>query len=276
LGKFADAIDQNRDIKVVPLSDRKDTISVKNDTRKLEDGEALLKPTRKHPIDRNLITLHAPQSYESEQFKHLRTNILFPITGTPPRSILITSTAPGEGKSFVAANLAVSIAQGIHEHVLLMDCDLRRPKQHHIFGYEGCIGLREHLTQQTPLPSLLLKTDVDKLTLLPAGTRPHNPSELLSSEQMFEFIREVRNRYQDRFVVIDSPPPQLTSESSAISRHVDGIILVVESGKTKKDLILNLIETLGKEKMIGTVFNRFDPRSTSYYGHYKNYKSYYG
>jgi protein-tyrosine kinase len=260
---------------VVPLSDRKETTPLPSQKAISEHDQALIKTTRKHAIDLNLITLHSPQSFESEQFKHLRTNILFPISGAPPKCIMITSTAPGEGKSFVAANLAVSIAQGIHEHVLLVDCDLRRPRQHHIFGYDHCTGLREYLTQKTPLPSLFLKTDVEKLTLLPAGTRPPNPAELLSSERMFEFIKEVRDRYQDRFVVIDSPPPQLTSESNAISRYVDGVILVVESGKTKKDLILNLIESLGKEKVIGAVFNRFDSRQFGYYGNYKKYDAYY-
>ena len=108
-------------------------------------------------IDPNLVTLHAPESYEAEQFKILRSNILYPVAGEPPRSILVTSTAPGEGKTFTAANLAISIALNINKHVLLIDADLRRPQLHRRFGFDDGPGLSNYLADGADLPSLLVK-----------------------------------------------------------------------------------------------------------------------
>ena len=227
----------------------------------------------KDNLDRNLITLLNPQSFESEQFKILRTNLLFPVSGKPPRCIMITSAVPGEGKSFVSANLAVSIAQNIDEHVLLVDCDIRKPTMHSVFGFVDVQGLSEYLSKGIALSSLLIKTDLNKLTLLPAGTPPPNPAELLSSQQMSELVKEVKERYNDRYIIIDSPPPQLTAETSAIARHVDGIILVVKYGGTPRHIVAELIDILGKEKILGVVVNWYDIRSSisNKYGKYGKY-----
>ncbi len=219
-------------------------------------------------IDPLLITGLDPQSAEAEQFRILKNNILFPAKGDPPKSIMITSTAPGAGKSFVAANLAISIAQNIDEHVFLMDCDLRSPSIHSLFGFDDIQGLSEYLSEAKPLSSLLVKTFLDKLTILPAGKIPFNPSELLSSEQMRRLIQEVKLRYSDRYIIIDTPPPYLTSETNAISRQVDGIVIVIHQGKTRKKDVLDLIDIYGKEKIIGIVYN-FAKKKIGYgYGKY--------
>jgi exopolysaccharide/PEP-CTERM locus tyrosine autokinase len=231
-----------------------------------------------HDVDKNLITLLKPHSFEAEQFKILRTNILFPKSGQPPRSIMVTSSVPGEGKSFVAANLAISIAQNINQHVLLIDCDMRRPCIHTRFGYNGASGLSDYLSKSTSLPSLLLKTPVKRLTILPGGSPPENPAELLSSEQMSQLLIEVRERYHDRYIVIDSPPPHLTAEARAIARQVDGIVLVIKCGMTKREVVSELIEMIGKDKILGIIFNWFNLNSAKYYGYgkYRYYKKYYG
>lgn len=237
----------------------------------------LAKPLHKHNrVNENLVTLLNSQSFESEQFKILRTNLLFPVSGKPPRTILVTSAVPGEGKSFVSANLAVSIAQNIEEYVLLVDCDIRRPSQHKNFGFDDVPGLSEYLSRKVPLSSLLLKTQVKKLSLLPGGTPPPNPSELLSSEPMSELVEEVKARYPDRYIIIDSPPPKFTAETAALARQVDGLVLVVNSGKTPRGLVEELVETLGKEKILGIVMNRFDFQGSRYYGYgkYGKYASY--
>jgi len=158
-------------------------------------------------IDKNLISITKPYSMETELFKVLRGRILFPASGKPPRSILVTSAVPGDGKSFIASNLAVNMAQNIGENVLLVDCDLRRPRIHKNFGFGHVKGLSEHLSNNTKLPDLLLKTVVDKLTLLPAGKQPANPSEIMSSAIMGDLIDELKSRYDDRYLIIDSPPP---------------------------------------------------------------------
>lgn len=146
-------------------------------------------------IDKNLVALLKAQSFENEQFKMLRTNLLFPSSGKSPRTIMVTSAVPDEGKSFVAANLAISIAQSIQEYVLLIDCDIRRPCIHTQFGFGDVPGLSEHLANGPSLSSLLLKTEVNKLSILPGGKPPHNPSELLSSQRMSKLLEEVTERY---------------------------------------------------------------------------------
>ena len=228
-------------------------------------------PFAQNPVDPRLVTLLDPQGFESEQFKMLRTNLLFPVDGKVPRSIMVTSALPGEGKSFLAANLAITIAQNINEHVLLMDCDMRRPSVNRMFGFGRVPGLSEHLSQGFPLPSLFLKTGIRKLTLLSAGVPPTNPAELLSSSQMSDLLAEVKARYSDRYVIVDSPPPHLTAEAQVIARQVDGILIVVKYRGTDRNLVADLVEKLGKEKVLGVVFNFFDQRVSAYKGKYGAY-----
>ncbi|MBL7180662.1 MAG: polysaccharide biosynthesis tyrosine autokinase [Desulfobacterales bacterium] len=195
------------------------------------------------------------------------------LSGKAARSIMVTSAVPGEGKSFVAANLAISIAQSIQEHVLIIDSDMRVPSIHRQFGFDDIPGLSEYLANGTPLSMLLQKTKVDKLSILPAGKPPHNPAELLSSQRMSKLLEEVRERYSDRYIIIDSPPPKLTAEANALARQVDGILLIVKYGSTPRDMVSDLIELLGKEKILGVVFNRVDMRLSNYLA-YKRYAKY--
>ena len=225
-------------------------------------------------IDKNIVSIKKPYSLEADLFKVLRGNILFPVSGNPPRSILVTSAVPGDGKSFIASNLAVNMAQNIGESVLLVDCDLRRPCVHKNFGFNHVKGLSEHLLNHTKLPDLLLKTMVDKLTLLPAGKPPANPSEILSSAKMADLIDELKSQYDDRYLIIDSPPPLMAPETRAIAKLVDGIIVVIKCGSTPLDLIEELINSLDKEKILGAVINQHDMPSSRYYG-YKKYSKYY-
>ncbi|MEA1948220.1 MAG: polysaccharide biosynthesis tyrosine autokinase [Thermodesulfobacteriota bacterium] len=225
-------------------------------------------------IDKNLVSIKKPYSMEADLFKVLRGRILFPVSGKPPRSILVTSAVPGDGKSFIASNLAVNMAQNIGETVLLVDCDLRMPCIHKNFGFNNVKGLSEHLSNHTKLPDLLLKTMVDKLTLLPAGKPPANPSEILSSAKMADLIDELKSRYDDRYLIIDSPPLCMAPETSAIAKRVDGIIVVIKCGSTPLDLLDELINSMGKEKILGAVINQYGMPSSRYYG-YRKYSKYY-
>lgn len=230
----------------------------------------------KNRIEKNMVTVFKPFSYETEMFKFLRGKILNPLAGDPPKSILVTSAVPGEGKSFVSANLAVTIAQSIQEYVLLMDCDLRKPRIHTMFGLPDAYGLSEHLTHDTDLSPLMLKV-MSKLAILPAGRVPQNPSELLSSPKMSSLLLELKEEYDERYIIIDSPPPAMAPETLAISKNVDGILIVIKHGSTPLALVNDLINSFGKEKIIGAVLNRFDLRSSKSYGYgkYKQYKKYY-
>ena len=219
-------------------------------------------------VDRTLVALTNPHSTEAEQFKILRTNILYPVSGQPPRSILITSAAPGEGKSFAAANLAISIAMNINRYVLLIDADMRRPDLHRRFGLGEVPGLSNYLMDGTALPSLLQKTQVEKLTLLPAGSSPANPSELISSERMAHLLSEVSSRYSDRLIVVDAPPLSMAAESGVLARQVEGILVVVRHGKTKREEVINLLSRVEEEKLLGCFLNGVDRSTSRYYGYY--------
>jgi capsular exopolysaccharide synthesis family protein len=227
-------------------------------------------------VSPDLVSLVNPEGPEAELFKLLRTRILFPQSGHPPRTILVTSALAEEGKSFVAANLAVNIARNVDEHVLLVDCDLRKPSIHAKFGYNGVQGLSEFLSAGLELPSLLVKTGVAKLTLLPSGASPSNPSELISSSRMAGLIEELKARYDDRYIILDSPPPMMAPETSAIAKWADGILVVVRHG-TPMSLVEELVAHLDREKIIGVVINRVHQREFrrySYKKYYNKYKSY--
>jgi capsular exopolysaccharide synthesis family protein len=218
-------------------------------------------------IDRNLVALTDPHSPEAEQFKILRTNILFPLAGSPPRSILVTSASPSEGKTFAAANLAISIALNINRHVLLIDADMRRPELHKRFGFGSVPGLSDYLAEGRPLTSLLLKTKVEKLTLLAAGPPPDNPAELIGAERMSSLLAEVTNRYPDRIVVIDAPPPALAAETGVLARQVDGILVVVRYGSTRRSDLADLVARVGEKKILGSIVNYIETAASRYYGY---------
>ncbi len=272
MGKIHDALTKSdKENKAATVTEKPSTFKVYDrKDKKKESSDVIRTIFKKKDVDKNIVSLLEPQSFEAEQFKHLRTNILFPVSGKPPRSIMVTSSVPGEGKSFVASNLAVSIAQNIDQHVLLMDCDLRKATVHKNFGFDEVDGLSEYLSQKTPLSSLLLKTDINKMTILPGGKPPNNPAEIMSSTKMSDLLKEVKTRYNDRYIIIDSPPPHLTSETSVIARQVDGILLVVKAGSTKRELVEELLEMMGKEKVLGVVLNWFDINSIKNYGYNKH------
>ena len=283
MGKIHDALEKSgrvNDLKVVTAVEPK-TAEEQTANKEIKVMKTQTVAQEKSPdlrkIDPHLITYHDPGSVEAEIFKILRTNILFPKTGHPPRTIMVTSAIPGDGKSFVAANLAISIAQGVEEHVLLMDCDMRRSSIHNCFGYRDTVpGLSDYLSNRQPLEHLLIKTVVDKLTILPGGIPPHNPAELLSSQAMKNLLRETKERYKDRYIIVDSPPPQLTAETAALAKTIDAIIVVVKYASTPKDLVKELIDKLGREKIIGVVMNGYRVPTTERYGYgmYKKYKKY--
>jgi len=214
----------------------------------------------------------------SEAFRVLRAKILVPPDGRPsPRTIVVTSVLPQEGKSFVSANLGITLAQGIDQHSLLVDCDLRLPTLSSLFGIERAGGLSDYLKNTSELSSLIRKTSMDKLSILASGVPPVNPAELLGSTRMNNLVAELSLRYPDRFVVFDCPPLLVASESMTLSQVVDGVVLVVRQGVTSRVLLQQAIADIGKERILGVVFNghRHNPitakilgKASSYYGNY--------
>jgi protein-tyrosine kinase len=221
--------------------------------------------TKYSAVDNSLVALLKPRSYEAEQFKILRTNLLFPESGHPARSILITSAAPGDGKSFVSANLAVSLALNNDRKVLLIDADVRRSEIHKIFGLNRVEkGICDFLTNQTPLTSLLVKTSLKNLVILPAGRLMRNPAELQSLEKLPKLFEELTVHFSDYVIVIDSPPPKLASETGVLARLVDAIVIVMKAGVTKREYVEETVDLIEKGKVVGIVFNWHDNRMSNY------------
>jgi exopolysaccharide/PEP-CTERM locus tyrosine autokinase len=274
MGKIADALDRHDKEKVVRLEDLKE-----EKPRPLAVEEPEVKLAREITSDLgagqsfsdSLVMLSSPDSADAETFKILRGQILFPKDRKVPRSMLVTSTFPAEGKTYVTANLAATLAMSIDEYVLAVDADLRRPRLHRMFGYSKVKGLHEYLVGNARLNELIIKSRINKLSILPAGKPPRNPTELLSSNMMVRFIEEVKERYQDRYIIIDSPPSSVTAESKFLAQHVDGIIYVVMANKTPRKDIEKAIDNLGRDKILGIVFNGYEQVRKSYYRYYDRY-----
>lgn len=241
--------------------------------RGVSDSRSYLKGNGDSNLPEELVVLGRPGSVAAEQFRFLRSRITRPMQGEVPRTILITSSLQGEGKTFTACNLAVTIAQGLDEHVLLVDADLRNPRLHRIFDVQdGSRGLSSHLVRDEPLENVLQKTGINKLTLLPAGQEAENPAEILSSERMKQFITEVKERYPDRLIILDSAPVQLAPETVALANEVDGVFLLVFRGHTPREAIQSSLERFKEDNFKGVIFNGYQG-SSSYYRQYKS-KSY--
>lgn len=210
-----------------------------------------------------------------EIFKVLRSRILHPQnTDRPIKSVMITSAVPKEGKSFITANLGISLAQGLDQHSLLVDCDLRRPSLAKLFGISNTSGLVDYLRDDIPLPNLINRTAVNKLSIIASGRPPLNPAELLSSARMKELSRELSKRYDDRIIIFDTPPIMVAAESGVLASLVDGVILVVREGVSKKNDIQKTIDTIGKNKILGMVYNAqsFNIIDKSYSKKYEYYQ----
>ncbi|MBA3014495.1 MAG: CpsD/CapB family tyrosine-protein kinase [Proteobacteria bacterium] len=235
---------------------------------KAQEGHAHVTPSHQAITgvdgwDEKLKAFSEPFSPLAENFRLLRTQILHPPSGSPLRKILITSTVPGVGKSFVCANLGVSLAQGLDQHALMVDCDLRRSRLATLFNVNGTRGLVNYLQQGEDLGGLIVKTGMRKLSLIPSGPRPANPAELLGSAKVEAMFAELESRYDDRFILIDTPPSVVASETAVLAKHVDGVILVVRWGMGDRETIKQLVESLGAEKIIGVVFNGYQANKLS-------------
>lgn len=221
---------------------------------------------------RPLVVLSDPWSYGSEQFRSIKTSIMFPEDGRELRMILVTSAVPAEGKSFVATNLAAAIAGSMDNHVMVIDSDLRCPAVADVFALPPqAPGLDVYLNNQCALDDVIYRTHLEKLSVIPAGNAVENPSELVSSSSMAQMLEDVRARYADRYVIIDSPPPLFAPETIALSRQVDGIVVVIRNDKTLKRVVAEMLDKVDRTKVIGIVLNRYDVP----FGRDKGYKEYY-
>jgi protein-tyrosine kinase len=171
--------------------------------------------------------------------------------------IMVTSAGPNDGKTFVAANLAMSMASEHGVHVLLIDADLTHPSIPPTFGFRADQGLIDAVTSATPdLTNILVRTSIDNLTLMPAGRHVALANELLASPKMGHFVDDIARRYSDRIVIFDSPPLLARSEASVLARHVGQIVFVVEAERTTRSAITDALRLVDQNKYIGVVLNK--------------------
>lgn len=218
-------------------------------------------------IARKLITLTEPKSVISEQFRTVRTNINFSMPDDDLKSLVITSSVPGEGKSTVSSNIAVVFAQS-GKRVLLVDADLRKPTAHHTFGVTNGYGLSNILTRKATLQEVVKETRVDGLHLITSGPIPPNPAELLASKSMEQLIKDVTEMYD--LVVFDAPPALAVTDAQILSNKVDGTILVVYSNVAEKENVVKAKELLvaSKANILGVVLNKCEMERDHYYYQY--------
>jgi len=219
------------------------------------------------------IVFSKPDSIPAEAFRALRTRLQFTTPDAAKmKVILVTSSAPTEGKTIIATNLAGSFSQ-INKKVLLVDCDLRKPRVHNVFNMNRHPGLVDYLFSHNTLDEIIRTTEMPNLDFIPCGTIPPNPAELMESEAMLNFLNELRGRYD--FIILDTPPVIAVTDSEILSRYVDGSILVVSADTTEMELLRRAGEIMrqGTHHFIGAVLNNFVYKSS--YGSYYKYYYYY-
>ena len=208
-----------------------------------------------------------PKSVAAESYRSLRTGIQYSSFDKKYKTILITSSEPGEGKSTTSANLALSLVQS-GKKVILIDCDMRRPSVHKAFRISDTQGISDVLVGNVKLEDSIVKSG--ELYILTAGSIPPNPSEMLESNAMTELLDRLKEEYD--YVIIDSPPVQAVTDSQVLSTKVDATILVIKVEKTKKESVRNSIKLLKQvnANIIGTVLNGIDTKRSNYYYYYSN------
>jgi len=243
-----------------------------NDKRKLMPGQS--KNGNRAASSTALVVLEDNRSATAEAYRHLRTSLLFSSAGKPPQTILVTSSQPAEGKTTTAINTAITLAQSGAD-VVIVDCDLRRPRLHQHFGLENISGLTNYLSGEKN-PDNLLKPfpGLPKLKVITSGPIPPNPAELLSSSEMKNLLQFLKGNF--KHIVIDSPPAISFTDAAILSTLVDGVILVALAGKSSIHLMRRFKQRLGiiGARIYGVVLNGVKANSVEYgyYGYsYTNY-----
>ncbi|MGF9964002.1 CpsD/CapB family tyrosine-protein kinase [Bacillus rhizoplanae] len=221
---------------------------------------------KKRESRRKLIAHHEPKSQIAEQYRNIRTNIQFTSVDSDIRSIVVTSSGAGEGKTTTISNLATVFGQQ-GKQVLLIDADMRKPKLHEMFRIDNQFGLTNVLSRQASLERCIHKTEVENVSFLPAGPIPPNPAELLSFRMMEEVIEQAEAAFD--IVLIDTPPVLVVTDAQIVANRCDGIILVVRSEITEKTKIVKAKQILDNTsgKLLGVVLND-KKQQKDQYGYY--------
>lgn len=211
-----------------------------------------------------------PKSVAAEAYRSLRTNIQYSSFDKEYKTILVTSSNPGEGKSTTAGNLALTLAEG-EARVLIVDCDMRKPSVHKNFRVTNTYGISDVLLQKKKVMEVAHKYN-ENLYIITAGKIPPNPAEMIASKAMTLFLEEMKEHFD--YIVLDTPPVQAVADSQILSTKVDGTLFVVRAGVTKKDEVQSAISALKKvnANIIGTVLHAVDNSTNKYYYYYGSEK----
>jgi protein-tyrosine kinase len=255
------------------------TVNVVTDvTDKLHFAAASPRPVPGRTIrisrdNRLLAPIFEPHSAVSEQYRKLKSSLVRLTRADKFQNLLmVTSAIAGEGKTLTAVNLAISMAQEYDLTVLLVDADLRRPRVHSYLGFEQTIGLSDCLQDGIDIGEAIVKTDLDKLSVIPAGREVEKPLELLASKKMQELMAELKHRYNDRYVIVDTPPLLPFAETRALAHLVDGVIFVIHAEVTPAQSVLEARESLKGSQVLGVVLNDSTEPNTDN----SHYSGYYG
>lgn len=215
----------------------------------------------------DLVTISDPISPASEAYRTLRLNLQYASLDSPLHTLLVTSSAPDEGKSTTLSNLAVTMAQA-EQRVIMVDCDLRRPHLHTLFGLSNDVGLTTMMLEDQALSEPpLLETSIKGLRLLASGPLPPRPADLLGSQRMERVLE--RLKADADMVVLDAPPVMAVTDAVVLATKVDGVLLVVSAGTTKREQAQRAVERLRKVNahILGAVLNNapIDATMHSYY-----------
>lgn len=224
----------------------------------------------------DLLTLYNPNSVASESFKTIRTSLLLSFPEAPPGTILVTSSRPGEGKTFVATNLAISLAQ-LDRKVVLVDADMRNPRVHRIWRMRNDTGLSRFLTSDIAPGEVTRPSKIKGLSLITSGTKTPRPAELLSSKRLDQLLELLRGQYDH--VIVDSPPIMPVADSLILSARMQCVVFVIHGGVTPRDVVNMAKQKLAKSDavMAGVVLNHIDLTDPYYYySYYSNYTYKYG
>lgn len=229
------------------------------------------------------VSPNAPRSQIADQYRVIKRPLIANAMGKGPvpvengNLIMITSAVAGEGKSFNALNLAMSIATELDNTVMLVDADVARPSLLRMLGLPASRGLLDLLVDdKVDLSQVLLRTNIDKLTLLPSGTPHPRATELLASDAMNVLIGEIAKRYSDRIIIFDSPPLLLTTESRVLATHMGQIVVVVHADKTLQGDVQNALATIESCPVKMMVLNQAKASTAGGYGYGYGYGQGYG
>lgn len=217
---------------------------------------------------RPIITHDNPKSPISEAYRALRTNIQFSAIDEELKVLMVTSSGPGEGKSTTITNLAVVYAQS-DKKVILIDADLRKPTMHHTFNCSNRQGLTSVLSAQSKLAEVVRDTGIPNLSVITSGPIPPNPSEMLASKRMSVMLDELKKQFD--IILIDTPPALAVTDAQIVATKSDGVILVIDSGKVKREVAMKAKANLEyvQAKILGVVLNNMNRKNAeSYYYYY--------